>query len=225
VKEGRAANVDEAQLKILHELAEIYRTFDNIERYLSIIDETQARIERRVHTVIRYMDRVEGNLPDKLTRALRLIGKSALRLDAEIETTSHVFSFEMPLGEASLYRRKAPRQPIGRTKLVDMTPDPAVVAFEQAKEEYARRMTVTPKRIAEFLERAMDGQRTIRASEIVVENVDDFVVFQRLRETDLVFDGMLSKQFQISRTKQMASNEWIEFPDFEIYRVSDGEGQ
>lgn len=223
VRGGRAAGVSEAEETIRRELAEVYRTFDNIDRHLDIIDETQSRIERRVHTVIRYMDRDDGGLLDRATNALRALGACALALDGTVETNGHILRPERLLGEDSLYQQRPTRQDIGRTRLRETPPDPAVIAFEEAKEEYARRMTVTPQRVAAFLDRILDGKARVMASEIVIDNVDDFVVFQRLRETDIMFDGLLSSRFQIERSTTATENEWLKFADFAISRVASGE--
>ncbi len=223
VREGRAGNKERAEEIIRQELAEVHRTFDNIVHQLDIIDDTQARIERRVHTVIRYMDRDDAGLLDRATQALRALGASDLPLDGEVDTLSFIFRYERPLGEDSLYQQRAPRADIARTKLRANLPDPAVIAFEKAKEEFARRMTVTPQRVGAFLDHVLDGRDRVMASELVIDNVDDFVVFQRLRETDVMFDGVLSRRYRIERTTRMAENDWLEFTDFAICRVATGD--
>ncbi len=81
-------------------------------------------------------------------------------------------------------------------------------------------MTVTALRVGAFLDRVLAGRDHVLASEIEVGNVDDFVVFQRLREADLMFDGILSKRFRIERAATAAENEWLEFRDFAIHRVA-----
>lgn len=223
VKEGRADDKRRAEEIIRKELTEVHRTFDNIDRQLDIIDNTQANIERRVHTVIRYMDRDDAGLLDRSTQALRALGESDLAYDAEIDVLSFIFRYERPLGEDSLYQQRLPRAYIARTKLRATLPDPAVVAFEKAKEEHARRMTVTPQRIGNFIDRILDGRDRIMASEIEIDNVDDFIVFQRLRETDVMFDGVLSRRYRIERINKVAENDWLEFTDFAICRVTTGD--
>lgn len=225
VREGRAESEEAAEETIRRELAEVYRTFDNIDRHLEIIDETQSRIERRVHTVIRYMDRDDGGLLDRATQALRALGASALPPDGTVDTDAHLFRAERLLGEDALYQQRQPRREIARTRLSETLPDPAVVAFERAKEEYARRMAVTPQRVRVFLDRILDGRDRVLASEIAIDNVDDFVVFQRLRETDLMFDGLLAGRFRIERMAASAENEWLEFADFAICRAVTGDAE
>lgn len=56
VREGRADTVIQAEDAIRQELQDIYRVFDTIDRQLDVIGETQIRIERKIHTIVRYMD-------------------------------------------------------------------------------------------------------------------------------------------------------------------------
>jgi Family of unknown function (DUF5716) len=224
VREGRAETEPQADETIRRELAEIYRVFDNIDRHLDVIDETQSRIERRVYTVIRYMDRDDGGLLDRATAALRTLGECALPLDGIVATNAHVFRFERPLGEDSLYQQRPRPREIVRTRLRDTPVDPAVVAFEQAKEEYARRVVVTPQRVSALLERVMEGSDRVLASDIEIAGIDEFIVFQRLRETDVMFGGLLSGRYRIERLDSYAENEWLAFPDFAITRVPSGDG-
>jgi hypothetical protein len=220
VREGRAADERGAEETIRRELAEVFRTFDTIDRHLEIISETQSRIEHRVHTVVRYMDRDDGGLLDRATQALRALGACPLPLDGILDVNAGILRLDRTLGEDSLFQARPPKPDIARTRLRDAPPDPAVVAFEQAKDEYSRRMTVTAQRVGAFLDRVLAGRDYVLASEIEVGNVDDFVVFQRLREADLMFDGILSKRFRIERAATAAENEWIEFRDFAIHRVA-----
>lgn len=220
VREGRAEGPETAAATIVGELADVYRTFDNIDRHLEIIGETQARIERRVHTVIRYMDRDSGALLDRATQALRALGESGLSNAGLVETAPHLLPSQRHLSEDGLYQQRATPRDIPRARYRETPPDPAVVAFERAKEIYAQRMSVTSQRLTAFLDRALGDRTTIKASEIAVETVDDFVVFQRLRETDLMFDGLLARRFRILRDTVLAENEWLQFTDFSIERVS-----
>lgn len=223
VREGRCGSVQEAEAAIRRELADVHQTFSNIDRHLDVIDDTQHRIERRVQAVIRYMDRDDGGVLDRATQSLRALGSCALPLDAYVDTDAHVLRVGRPIGDDSLFRRRPPRPEIGRTRLREAPPDPAVVAFEKAKEEYSRRVTVTPQRLSAFIERALDGRSRVLASEIAVDNVDDFITFQRLREADVMFNGALSRRYRIERLDGTAENEWLEFPDFAVCRVVAGE--
>lgn len=223
VREQRAANEQEAEEVIRRELAEIYHTFDNIDRHLDIIDETNARIERRVHTVIRYMDRDNSGMLDSATRALAALGTADVELERDVPIPPRLLILERPLGLDNLFVSRAPKSTIGKTRYRETPPDPAVVAFEKAKEEFARRMTISPTRIEAFLDRVMEGRDQIDATDIVIDNIDDFVVFQRLREVDLMFDGLLARKYRVDRSHELVANDWVEFSNFKIQRVQAGE--
>ena len=61
--------------------------------------------------------------------------------------------------------------------------------------------------------------RSLRGSQITIEGVDDFVVFQRLREIDVLFDGLLRSRYRVARVEGRVSNGWLDCPDFLIERV------
>ena len=95
----------------------------------------------------------------------------------------------------------------------------AQLAFRLAKLEYARRVAVSPQRLRDFLARVLDGRDSIQGSEIPVETVDDFILFQRLRDVPFMFDAMLGREFSVIPLGARAENEWLDFPDFKIARV------
>jgi hypothetical protein len=225
VREQRASDAAEAESVIRRELAEVHRIFEGIDRQLEVIDETQSRIESRIRTAIRYMDRHDGGLIERTAKAIETLGRCGLSLNGVVDTQGHVFRFEPPLGGDSLTTPRPKPAEIRRTRVRETPPDPALIAFEQAKEEYARRLIVTPQRIAAFIERALAGRDRVRADEIEIGTVDDFVVFQRLRETDVMFDGLLAGRWQVLRSEVYTENDWEAFPDFEIVRVACGQTQ
>jgi hypothetical protein len=46
-----------------------------------------------------------------------------------------------------------------------------------------------------------------------------------LRETDVMFDGLLAERWQVLRGEGYTENDWEVFPDFEIVRVACGATQ
>ncbi|HEV7440324.1 MAG TPA: Wadjet anti-phage system protein JetA family protein, partial [Methylobacterium sp.] len=99
---------------------------------------------------------------------------------------------------------------------------PAIEAFVNAKAEFRRRTTVTPEAIVAFLEVKLGRAAAIRGSEIPVADVDEFVIFQRLREIDVLFDGHLMERYALSRAEGRVSNGWLECPDFVVERRGTG---
>jgi hypothetical protein len=58
----------------------------------------------------------------------------------------------------------------------------------------------------------------VRGSGIRIADVDAFVIFQRLREIDVLFDGILTTRYRLSRVAGRVSNGWLDCPDFLVER-------
>ena len=58
----------------------------------------------------------------------------------------------------------------------------------------------------------------LRGSQIVIAGVDDFVVFQRLREIDVLFDARLGERYAVTRLPERVINGWLDCPDFLLER-------
>lgn len=219
VREGRADTAIQAEDSIRQELQDIYRVFDSIDRQLDVIGETQINIERKIHTIVRYMDRHDGGAIDRASRAIRALAATNLPMDAEVAIEPHLLLLEPLMGGDILYTQRQGKREIERARVREVQPDPAIEAFRLAKLEYARRVAVSPQRMRDFLARVLDGRDSIQGSEIPVETVDDFILFQRLRDVPFMFDAMLSREFSVIPLGARAENEWLDFPDFKIARV------
>jgi hypothetical protein len=214
VREGRAVTEQEAARAIQDDLEDIYRVFDGIDSQLSVIDETQARIQSRIQTTIRYMDRESGSVIDRATKALAALAATKTADDSNVDIQSFIVSIPPPVGPDSLYAERRPRQEIGRMRLRDSRPDPALVLFQQAKATFARRIMVSPTRMRAYARQILGTQSSIKGSEIDVSTIDDFISFQRLRELPTMFNGVLGRDFEIEPLPDRVENQWMEFEDF-----------
>ena len=91
-------------------------------------------------------------------------------------------------------------------------------AFAAAKAEFRRRTTVTPEGMTAFVEARLGKAIRLRGSEIAIKDVDDFIVFQRLREIDVLFDARLGERYAVSRLTERVANGWLDCPDFVLER-------
>ncbi|MGE5504317.1 MAG: Wadjet anti-phage system protein JetA family protein [Actinomycetota bacterium] len=222
VREGRGETPVAAEARIRRELQDVHHVFETIDRQLDVIAETQVRIERKIHTIVRYMDRHDGGAIDRATRAIRALGRTGLPLDAEVWSDPHILLLDPLLGGDILYTQRQGRREIERSRFREVPMDPALEAFRKAKLDYARRVAVSPQRMRDFLAKVLDGRDSILGSEIEVITVDDFIVFQRLRDVPFMFDGLLAKHYTVTPLERRAANEWLDFPDFQIARVRKG---
>ncbi|MFD1356185.1 Wadjet anti-phage system protein JetA family protein, partial [Methylorubrum suomiense] len=130
-----------------------------------------------------------------------------------------------PIGPPQLTNPRMPRRAIESEPLPEIETDPAIEAFVLAKDAFRRRTTVTPERIAAFLDARLKPGRSLRGSDIAIADVDAFVVFQRLREIDVLFDGALRARYRLAPGEGRLTNDWIDCPDFTIERVAEPKGR
>ena len=69
---------------------------------------------------------------------------------------------------------------------------------------------VTPERVIAFVERKLGTNPAIRGIRDRRGDVDEFVVFQRLREIDVLFDGLLNDRYRLTRVAGRVSNGWLD---------------
>ena len=217
-REGRAATPAAGEQVVLVDLGEIVRVFESTEGHLAAIDATAARIEKRILTTARYMDRAGGQSESRIIEAMRAV----CRADAggeQVSVRTGLLQRSLPLGPAHIPTPRRERPPIDKPAVREKAPDAAFEAFRTAKEAYARRTRITYEGMSGYLDRMMRGRVQVRGSEIAPSSVEEFVAFQRLRELETLFDGALARRYQISMLPERMSNDWIECQDFVIRRL------
>lgn len=218
VDEGRAPDASAATRTIRQELDEVSRVFGSIEDSLKLIDDTKARIERRIHMVIRYMDRPAGGRLERATEALRVLGAYSPGRDGLVPVDTAFYVGEPLFGFEQLYRHQDRRPPIGRSTIRTIVRDPAIDRFNAAKREWARRIQVSSDRMQAYIERNLGDQACLAADEFEIGDVDDFLCYQRLRELPHLFGGRLAQRYRLEMREGMATNDWLDHADFIIHR-------
>jgi hypothetical protein len=124
----------------------------------------------------------------------------------------------LPLGPPHVPAPRRDKPPVAAVPLRDLPPDPAAVLYARAKDEYVRRTRVTAPVLSAYVERVLAGRSEVRARDVTLSSVDDFVAFQRLRELPSIFGGLLSKRYEIEFLEDRCANRWIACQDFVIRR-------
>ncbi|GJE56233.1 MULTISPECIES: Wadjet anti-phage system protein JetA family protein [Methylobacterium] len=215
LREGRAAGLEAAERTVRGELTEILAIFEGLDRHLDVVSDIVARMERRIAAAMRYEGNRDSARIERTAAALRAVGAVG---DVARAPVPPILSARMPVGPPHLYAPRMKRRAIVTEPLPDSVNDPAIDAFVEAKDEFRRRTTVTPESITVFLERQFASGRTVRGSGIRVSDIDAFVVFQRLREIDVLFDGALAGRYRLSRVDGRIANGWLDCPDFTVER-------
>ena len=217
LREGRAPGLDAGERSVRGELAEILAIFEGLDAHLDAVSEIVARLERRIAAAIRYAQTGDSARIERTAAALRAVG--ATRLSQA--PAPPILPMRGPIGAPHVYTPRTRRPPIAAQPLPEARADPAVEAFVEAKDAFRRRTTVTPESVVAFVERAFGGGTAIRGSRIRVADVDAFVVFQRLREIEVLFDGLLAERYRVARVEGRVANGWLDCPDFLLERWPD----
>ena len=217
LREGRAPTLEAAERAVRTDLAEILSIFEGLDRHLDAVAEIVTRLERRIAAALRTLDHRDSDRIERTAAALRAVAQAQDDLGGMPEP--QVSLLRPPIGEPHCYAPRLRRPPIESEPLPEFELDPAIEAFIAAKDAFRLRVAVTPDRMVEFIEARLGRARAIRGSEIAIADVDDFVVFQRLREVDVLFDGSLRGRYRLSRVEGRVANGWLDCPDFLLERL------
>jgi hypothetical protein len=214
IREGRSPDLDTAQRAVRSDLAQILAVFEGLDSHLDAVDAVVARLERRIGAALHAMDRPDPTAIERAAALLRAVGTAEIAPDVQPE----ISLLRPPIGHAHLQAPRTRRTAIDIEPLPDLDDDPAVDAFAAAKAEFRRRTTVTPESMAAFVEARLGPAPTLRGSEIAIADVDDFIVFQRLREIEVLFDARLGDRYAVSPLPARVANGWLDCPDFILER-------
>lgn len=221
-REGRAVSPAMGQVAVLDDLAVIVEIFESTESHLTAIDATATRIERRIANTAKYMDRVGRTAESSILDAMKAVAATP---EGTVNGATSILFGGLPVGPPHMATPRRERTPIDTTTVRTAVRDVAYERFLAAKSDYLRRTKVTPKNYLAFLDRALGTSIAIRGSTIAnesVDNVDDFLVFQRLRELPTIFEGLAARRFEIEMLEDRIINDWIDCQDFLIRRRQGG---
>ena len=220
LREGRAGDLPAAERMVRADLVEILAIFEGLDPHLDAVAAVVARLERRIAATLRYREPRDSARIERAAAALRAAGAAPDGAFPDMPAPA-VSLLRPPIGPPQLTNPRMPRRAIESEPLPEIETDPAIEAFVLAKDAFRRRTTVTPERIAGFLDARLAPGRTLRGSDIAIDDVDAFVVFQRLREIDVMFDGSLRGRYRLAPGEGRLANGWIDCPDFVIERLAE----
>ncbi|WP_232631818.1 Wadjet anti-phage system protein JetA family protein [Methylobacterium sp. Leaf118] len=220
LREGRAADLASAERSVRADLVEILAIFEGLDPHLDAVAAVVARLERRIAATLRYREPRDSARIERAAAALRAAGAAPAEAFPDLPAPG-ISLLRPPIGPPQLTHPRMPRRAIESDPLPEIETDPSIEAFVLAKDAFRRRTTVTPERIVAYLDARLAPGRTLRGSDLTVEDVDAFVVFQRLREIDVLFDGSLRGRYRLAPGEGRLANGWIDCPDFVIERLAE----
>lgn len=218
-REGRAGSFSDGRRIVLDELTMIVNLFESMDDHLTSLDDTVKRLERRITNVAKYMDNPQPGAVSDLTRTLKLLSSA----DSEtVGVDTRLLSHELPIGPPHIALPNVEKRVTGPALVREHQPDPEATAVKLAKGEYLRRTKATIGQIRDYIERTLGDTNSFKGSEAEINTLDDFIAFQRLRELGYIFDGNLTRDYDIRHLDERCENEWINCQNFEISRRGSG---
>ncbi|WP_372422112.1 Wadjet anti-phage system protein JetA family protein [Salinarimonas chemoclinalis] len=215
---GVAADRAEAEATLNRHVADIEHAFAAIERFRWRLDASRSRVEQRFKNTVRYMDLLDAGKVDAFLGALSACAPLGdLDGDDEVPTTMGLVDNTTCLDDTILPEPDRRREPIATLRSRPVPPDPVWQEFERLKRAFDNRVAITPERIGNFAARALGEAGEARAGEMIVDGLEDFVLFSALQILRNWPDRM-PKGFTIESLDTTTGNDWMDFGDFRIAR-------
>lgn len=216
---GVAADRPAALASILRSLQEIRAAMDSIEAFRSRIDRTKSGIEQRFANTLAYAGFTEPDRSDRFGAALANLGRAVGKRPGEIGVDVELGLLDAPetFDSARLAAATAPRRPVEPTRFRLPKPDPLREAFERAKSDFDRRLTVTPERFMGYVASKLGQRGRVSARDIPPGDIEELVILSALRalpsERVPLPDGV-----SMVRRPGVVESEFIVMGDFELVR-------
>lgn len=222
VRGGIARDPASASIAIASDLRDVMRVFAGIDDHLQDIETTTFRIERRMTNVVRFSDRMATVGTDRILGAVAALGAADLAADREIDVSSLITGGEPPLTAQHMYlpprARRAPDERLAEVR----PPDPALMRYLEAVDEFESRVAVSSDRLATFVEAALGDAAELRAVDLATHDLDGFLMLERLHEVGL---HPLSERYEFQESDDAIVDDWVERRDFTIRRRRTADGQ
>lgn len=212
---GIAKDVEAARPPIVADLREIMRVFASIDDHVRDIETITYRIERRMTNVVRFSDRMATVSTDMILRAMEVMRLANLPDDAEIGVGPELQLQTLPISPTQLYTPPRSRAEAPEREVDVQAPDPAFLRYLAAIDEFEERVSITPKRLEQYIETTLGGASIAGAEAFPVNDIEQFLLFERLHEAAL---GTLSDRYEFEPAEGVLNNGWLERQSFILRR-------
>lgn len=225
-KEGRVQTVADGIHEIHRAAESIQRVFQRIDDMMDMIDDFRMRLEKRLLLTIEYMGHTRSTPVGTLQDVTRRLADVTAPLDAHTEIEPAPGDLPAPLtiralqprGISSLHNappeRSRPKPKPKRRK----TEDPEDRAFRLAKRAFQERLFQTPAKLnARLDELFADGRDVILSSEMPLETLDDFLVFDAVRRRRFQ-SGSHAIDYILEERDGYHDNDWIKCQAFSLMK-------
>jgi hypothetical protein len=218
--------VDAAAVGVVDDFNALVEILGHIDQMFDRIRAFQTQLEERLRNMLRYRSRGRRDYAKRVDSVLdRLVAVLATSPEKANEPfiAGYLDSSERMFGEALHTAPRRERVPLGVAAVQVSEPDPVDLFARDLKNAYIRRLRPTPAQVAAFLERTMGSNGTMDASDLPMESIDDFLVFDALLIMSRrgTLPPEMSDRFSIGAAAAGAwvRNEYVECEAFRIDRV------
>jgi hypothetical protein len=219
IEQGLARDENEAHSKVRQHLAQVERAFDLASDQLDEIDTFRLRLERRINRAMSYANRIDTSNPARISGLIHKVGRKVGDWDSDVPVLSDLVDPCRAWGPQFLARPRMSRKLPEAIPLRVEVRDPIITAYDQAKVAYLKRMIITPAKIAGFLAERIGERSEIRAEELAISNVEEALIFQKLRQLPLIENRALNALYELTlHPGKLIETEWSTCQDFTIVR-------
>lgn len=208
------SNLDTTKLAIKDSCHNIQKIFSSIGTFIELIDEFNARIERRIRNTVKYLHEINNLNSDIVLKAIELISKNdkaeIIFNESQLENPETQFLFYQPSVKTKTY---------SPTKINKPKKSPEFIELEKEILNYFTENNITADKIDAFLSEYLSSQTQIQGRNIPIRNLHEFYIFERLRSVEFIEGGVLKKKWSLTLLNDYIKNDWIECKDFVISRV------
>lgn len=215
VSGGIAGDTAAAREPIIADLREVIRVFASIDDHVHDIETTTYRIERRMTNVVRFSDRMATVDTDRILHAMELLRSAGLADDAEIDVRTRLQLENLPITSNHLYLPPRRRTEAPEREIEFQPPDPALLRYLEAIDEFELRIAVTPERLERYVDATLHRASEAGASAFPVPDLEHFLLYERLHE---VGQGELADGYEMVILQGSVANDWVERRDFVVRR-------
>jgi hypothetical protein len=220
VEQGLAVTADEAQAKVRQHLHLVKTVFWRAEERLEDIDAFRIRLERRIARTITYMSQVDASITARLTGMIQHLAAGTREWADELPIDSDLTDHIRCWGPDDLSTPRSSPVRVAPTIMPIREPDPRVTEYDRLRREYLLRLTITPAKIEDYLERALAGRTRLNASEFPIENTEQALIFQRMRMIATMPQTDIATRWRITFTDgPLIATPWTVCSDFIMERI------
>ncbi|MBN9305884.1 MAG: hypothetical protein BGO82_01380 [Devosia sp. 67-54] len=227
---GMAGTTVDGYRQAEHNLLSIETAFETIGEMFERISQFRRGLEMRLRNTVRYAEQGgRGLVPraESLIKQLEaLIASDPSRYD-RATVPSPIEARSVLLSENSLATTRQPRRPIVIGALAKRKFDQIYLMRKKLRGAFLQRMNPTPAMVRAYLQRLLPGEGAISASEVVIGDIDEFLVFDAARRMAVTGElpPEVGREFAIELLEGTPphDDDWVRCSNFSVRRLVGGD--